>query len=698
MEQGSLSGILFDWPDPEVIVLRSGPPVRLTCKLVQTSDALAEMRDFLMSAPEVSYDTETSGLAVHHGARIVGHALAAKTGPSDITAWYVPIRHTNFGQEEQQLDVYPVSMAVSQVLRAPGDLVGQHTKFDLLMARADGITTTRRVHDVSIAAIIHDENEPRFGLKPLSEKYVCVGAEAEEAALTDWLRKDARSLKLAFRKRGRGDPEAADDLGEPTYLERFGYSRAPIKLLGRYACKDVFYPLILRHGVFADVERQYPKVYEREHAIAPLLGEMEWIGLPVDADLIRAIHDKTGEEVRHWLAEVRRIVADPEFGATDTDIRTLLYEKLKLTAPKKTKDEEKGSVDAETRGLLAESNPEHAALFSALAALSDARKLHGTYSGNFLRYVSPETNAIHPAYNQLEQRDEGGVPVTGRLSSQSPNIQNIQTRIIKLRDGTEVSVRRYFRVPDGCLYAYIDFNQIELRVLAWFSRDPTLLHAYANGLDVHSAVAVEMDVERRISKQINFGIPYGLGIVGLAKRMPGYYQKPKETQALAKTYLVLHAQRYPRIYAWRSEFACEMRRNHCMFVNPFGRPRRIPDIASPMKWVRERAERQATSSIISGTAADIMKESMLRCAAVLREHCPEGALVQSIHDELVFRLPRQPGWVSVVRRLVGVMEDWPQFAAKGTSIKVAVDISKTTWEDKQRLTLLPDGRVELSGK
>jgi len=699
VEQSSLP-LLRVWPDPEIITTKAGEQLRLIYKLVQTTEALVEMRDVLSAQPEIAYDTETSGLYPHLGARIAGHALATRTRPSEITAWYVPIRHQ--GPEDQlatQLPVEIVSPAVAHVLRSSGLCDYQHAKFDWAQARADGIIPTRDFYDVSILATINDENEPSFGLKAMATKYVCDSAQTEADELEKWMKKDARSLGLAFKKRTRMDV-ASEELGEPTYLERFGFARTPIMLCGKYACKDVFYTLYLRQRTFKDTHKKYPEVCAREHAVAKILHKMEWRGLPADETLIRKTHDETGAELRHWIAEVRRFVGDPQFAATDDEVRVLLYEKLKLEPPKRTKGEAEGAVDRESRTILARKHPEHAELLAALDALADAKKLHSTYSGSFLRYLSPSTGCIHPSYNQLEQRDHGrqhqGVPVTGRLSSSYPNVQNIQIKPIKLRSGVEVAVRRYFLVPRGFIRAYIDFSQIEVRTLAYITQDPILLRVYANDEDVHGVVAAETGVPRRAAKRIVFGTNYGATEMAIARQLPGYASDPEGTRTVAKQYIAAYFARFPSIPRFRVEFARRMRANKSMFVNPFGRPRRLPDISEKTRWKRERAERQMMASLISGTAADIMKESMIRCDAILEREYPDGsaANVQTIHDELVFDLPLRSGWTGVLIKLVQAMEDWPQFSSKGVPIKVSVELSTTTWEDKKAIKILPDGRFQ----
>lgn len=704
---------LFDpathrWPEPEAIRTKSGWEVLLRRVLVQSREALYAMRDVLYYAREISYDTETSGLHPHLGARIIGHAFATATKQDEITAWYTPIRHIGPDNEHQvQLDPAETAAVVAQILGVPQSRCWfTHAKFDWLHALYDGIVCKRDYEDVSILATINDENEPSFGLKPLMEKYAFDGAKTGLNAVEEWMRADARHLKIPYKKRKRGEVEEVDALGEPTYLERFGHSRVPIPLEGRYSCDDVFGTLYLGLVKFAKVPEQHPAVHAREKRVSRILHKMEFRGLLADVQTIHAAHTKTGDEVLYWLSECRRLAGDSSFTVTDDEVRTLLYEKLKMEVPKRT-DGEKPSVDRESRQLLEHKYSGYVPLLRAIDALQVARKLHGTYSGNFLRFVSAE-GRIHPSYNQLEEREEGGVPVTGRLSSSDPNAQNIASTYYHLHGcrcggtgklgkdkcpgdpGQVISIRSYFVVAPDRVRAYLDFNQVELRMLAFFSQDPTLLRAYANDEDVHGLIAKEIGCDRKVAKQINFGNSFGMTEIGLARRMPGYYEHPEETREEATRVLEAYFRRYKGIPAFRKSFAEKMRRNGNSFVNPFGRPRRIEDISAYERWKRERAERMMMSSIISGTAADIAKESMIRIDDILEEE-QAGEIVQCIHDEIVVDLVRRPGWTKTLVRCAKVMEDWPFFEERGVPIRVNVELSVTSWEGKKPIVLNPDG-------
>lgn len=732
-----------EWPDPEVIPTTMGWAPTLVRHLVTTERQLADMVDATRTR-RVAYDTETSGLVPQLGARVVGHGLAAQLTGSEVHAWYVPVRHIgpeNVGRDQLPVDL--VSEAMRACLGVPGGIVDtHHGKFERKFAWSDEIAIRRRIVDVAILATARNENERSFALKNLAASVVPSAKDSRDE-VKEWHKKDARRLGIPYQKRKKLPIDVVDRLGEPTYLERYGYARTPIPLCGRYCCDDVFLTLVLAQYALADVEQQWPELIAREHAVADRLCDMEVFGVPADREKIHDAFQRLGKEVLFWLTRLRAIYG-PTYQHTNEQIAELLYERLRLPVLARTKKSNTASTDYHARKLLEAKFPEHREVLHAIGMLSRAQKLHSTYAGAYLEIVSPSTLCVHPSYNQMEARDLGGVPVTGRLSSANPNFQNVDAKGIHLHDcacddcvkerpdfialralfpeladekfrgkitwseagyqalrgmgfdpdarNSVLKIRKLFPTRPGYIRAYIDFSQIELRVLAWFCRDENLLRAYREDIDVHQLVADELGISRKVSKQVNFGNSYGMTEVGLATRLPGYYDNPEATVEFAKKVLRDYFARYPGILKFRRDFAMECRRNRCMFVNPFGRPRRIPMLASTERHERERAERMMMSSIISGTAADVMKESMLRCGRIVDDAGRGDLLVQTIHDELVFDLVAKPGWARVLTSLVRTMEDWPMFSEGDVPIKVSTELALPgdTWGDKREAELLPD--------
>lgn len=695
----SLPGVeehAYPWKLQETVRARDGTKWLLHKNLVQTPEALAEMAERVREADWLIYDSETSGLNPHLGARICGHAIAIPIGPQEVVSWYVPVRHR--ATSEIQLTPEVVSPVIAGIVAfRAGKLLGHNVKFEELMLRADGIRIHRERHDTVIASIIANENEESFALKNLGGKYCYAGADSESKQMDVWMRNDAKLLKMKFRERGKKNPT------EPSYLERFGYSRTPVRMCGSYACKDVFLTWLLWQKVRWATEK-FAKVYQRDLGIAFYLHEMEWRGLDVNVATIREAQATIHQEVEYWQTQIRHLTGDPHFIVKDSALRTLFFDTLKMT-PAKTTDAGLLSVDKESRMLLAKSYPANAKLIKAVDAFSTSQKIESTYAANFLKFVTSE-NKIHPNYNQLEQRDEGGVPVTGRMSSANPNIQNIAKKPYHLLAccckkcskefgrpiGPEltVSVRRYFTVRPGWLRVFIDLSQIELRTLAWLSRDPVLLDCYANDLDVHKITADEVTGgDRDIAKQVNFGNSYGMTEVGLAKRLPYYADDPERALRDAGVYLKKFFETYAGILRFRAWLAAFMRANNYQFVSPFGRPRRIPTIASSDDSERARAERMMMSSIVSGTAADLMKDILLRSGALIYKEQLPVEIAMSIHDEIAYDMPIA-GCAKIIPKLAHCFTDQPMFEKGGVPIRISIELSTSTWEDKRAIEIEAD--------
>lgn len=694
--------------------------------LVTTTAQLEVMANVLRASPRIVYDSETNGMNPHLGARIIGHAFAVRPAPDYIACWYVPIRHVN-DPTITQLPPEVAARAVQDILGGSGEVGMHNDKFEKWHLRKEGIRIVRRTVDTARLANAANENEQSFALKNLADRYVLDGAKSEQKEVDDFMRRDAAKLRIPFRDRRRDDDDSDE---EPSYLERFGHSRVPIILEGRYACRDVFYTAMLL-DYYEWTRRVFPDLTQREEQVSDALHDMEWYGLPLDTDEVRRAQSVASTEVDYYRSQVGRILGGT-FEINDNNLRDLFFNHLKMEPPKLTKSGEKAqraardagtdftpdqkhcAVDKEVREILAAKYPEHRPLILALSGEARAKKIATTYTSAFLRFYSPETGCLHPVYNQLEQREEGGVPVTGRLSSADPNIQNIAKKPMHLHTcgckkciaarvegdifdsgvapGSEVSisVRRYFPVRPGYVRAYIDFSQIELRVLAWLSRDPTLLYCYANDLDVHKITSDEVTGgDRDTAKQVNFGNSYGMTEIGLAKRMKGYAKDPKGTQARAKVYLEAFFRKYHGIPTFRDSLAAQMRKHpECMFVSPFGRPRRIVEVGAKEKWIRGRGERMMMSSIVSGTSADLMKEVMIRAKAWLRAACPEAIVIQTIHDELVYEIPERYA-APLLHGVMQITTNWPMFERGGVPIRANCAITTKTWEDKKEAIIEP---------
>jgi DNA polymerase-1 len=285
-------------------------------------------------------------------------------------------------------------------------------------------------------------------------------------------------------------------------------------------------------------------------------------------------------------------------------------------------------------------------------------KLKSTYVDALPSLIHPETGRVHTSFNQT-------VAATGRLSSSDPNLQNIPIR-------TEIgrSIRKAFipRSPDSVLMS-ADYSQIELRVMAHMSGDESLGAAFRNDEDVHATTAagvfgvppdgVTPDMRRK-AKEVNFGIMYGIGPFGLARRL-------EISQTEAREIIQRYFARFPKVKQYINDTIAGARREGYV-ATLTGRRRYLPDINSRNQNIRGNAERQAINMPIQGTAADMIKIAMIRLDRSLREKRLKSRMLLQVHDELVFEVPRGEEKKMTVLVTEGMQDAMP------LSVPVRVDV------------------------
>jgi len=260
----------------------------------------------------------------------------------------------------------------------------------------------------------------------------------------------------------------------------------------------------------------------------------------------------------------------------------------------------------------------------------EVAKLKSTYVDALPHLVHPETGRLHTSFSQTGT-------ATGRLSSSDPNLQNIPIRTELGRE-----IRAAFVAEKGKMLLSADYSQIELRIMAHFSRDPVLVEAFRNGEDIHARTAQEVfgvgplmqtAEHRRAAKAINFGIIYGLSAFGLAKQL-GIAQKE------AAQFISAYFARYQGVKAYLDNILVETRKS-LVAKTLFGRIRPMPEINSPQVQLRNFAERTALNSPLQGTAADLIKMAMIQIDRRLREEKLASRMILQVHDELLFEVPTE---------------------------------------------------------
>jgi DNA polymerase-1 len=374
-------------------------------------------------------------------------------------------------------------------------------------------------------------------------------------------------------------------------------------------------------------EQQLTEAYEKiDLPLAPVLADMERVGVRVDPKVLDKMSQSMEKEVRRLEKEIWKL-AGSEFNVNSpTQLAEILFDKLNLAPAAKRGKAKSRSTAADVLEELSASHP----LPAKIIEYREIAKLKSTYVDSLPKLIHPETGRLHTSLSQTGT-------ATGRLSSSDPNLQNIPIRTELGRE-----IRAAFVAEKGKVLLSADYSQIELRVMAHFSKDPVLIDAFKNGEDIHARTAQEVfgvgplaqtAEHRRAAKAINFGIIYGLSPFGLAQQL-GIEQRE------AAQFINAYFNRYKGVKSYLEKVIVETRKTG-LAKTLFGRIRPIPEITSPQMQLRNFAERTALNSPLQGTAADLIKLAMIAIDRRLTDEKFEAKMILQVHDELLFEAPEK---------------------------------------------------------
>ena len=560
--------------------------------------ALSALEKRLQTAERFSLDTETTSENPMQ-ADLVGISIALE--PHE--AFYIPFGHT----DTPQLPREPALKRLQKILADPAiHKIGQNIKYDWMVLDR---------HGVDLAGVMFDTMVASYLLNPTKRAH-----NLDQIAL-DFLGHKTITFSEVMGK----------DKGRKTFAD------VPLDEATRYACEDADITLMAFDTMLPRLEEigLTDLMEQVEIPLIPVLKNMEMRGVRVDVERLRSLSDRFAGQLDALETEIHGLAGETFNINSSQQLGAILFEKLKLPTQKKTRKKTGYSTDVEVLTTLSEKQ-ELPALVLRHRSLA---KLKSTYADALVDLVNPETGRIHTSYNQT-------VTATGRLSSSDPNLQNIP---IRTEEGMEI--RRAFVPKEGWRMLSADYSQIELRILAHYSSDPTLIRAFQEEEDIHTRTATEVfnllpgmvtSELRRQAKAINFGIVYGMSPFGLSKQL-GISQK------MAKTYIDNYFERYPGVREFLHRTIEEAHQNG-RTSTLMGRIRLLPDISSPNRNVRQFAERTAINTPIQGTAADLIKLAMIRVDDAFRQRRLTAAMLLTVHDELVFEVP--PEELDTVRELV----------------------------------------------
>ena len=358
---------------------------------------------------------------------------------------------------------------------------------------------------------------------------------------------------------------------------------------------------------------------EVEIPLTAVLSRMERAGVRVDEDHLIRLGEEYEKELARIEAEIYRLAGEEFLIGSPKQLQVILFEKLGLPILKKTKT---GYSTAE--GVLDQLS-EHHELPGQILAWRKLSKLKSTYIDALPPLIDERTGRIHPSFNQLGA-------ATGRLSASNPNVQNIP-----IRGAQGARIREAFVPAEGRVLVSADYSQVELRVLAHYSGDESLVEAFRNGEDIHRRTAAEVagisidevsDEQRSRAKAVNFGIIYGSSAFGLSQTLG---IAAGDAQEIIDAYFA----RYPGVRRFLDETVERAKKDGCVRTW-MGRRRNLPDLISRNRVLRQAAERMATNTVIQGTAADLIKKAMVDVDRILESNEIDATMILQVHDELVF--------------------------------------------------------------
>ncbi|MBI2775567.1 DNA polymerase I [Candidatus Dependentiae bacterium] len=559
---------------------------------VTTREQLDEIANIIKAKRIVSIDTEGAGLLPMQG-YMCGFSVCMEKG----TAYYIPYAHQTTETQLTKEEIFSVlkPLLEDETIKK----IMHHAKFDLQVFFNAGIDVRGLVIDTLVAAHLITEDWQRIGLKYLSEHFLS-------------------EPMLSF----------ADVVTNNGYKI---FPQVPLKLATEYGAADAHQTLqltsLLEHKL---QDKGMEKLYhEIELPLVQVLTDMEKVGIELDLKVIEDLGERAAKDLKALQEKIISLIGD-EFKEINLNspkqLEALLFTHLKLPTQKKTTGKTGYSTDQEVLEELAQLHP----VPGLIAKYRELFKLKSTYIDALPEYINPKTGRIHSTFSQTQV-------ATGRLSSSDPNLQNIPTDSENFPD---IQIRKAFKAPEGCVFLSADYSQIELRVLAEFSRDENLIESFLHNIDIHQQTASKIfgvarenvtHAQRQVGKRINFSILYGLTPYGLSKDL-------KIPLNDSKRYIDTYFAQYPRVSAWMEQVVEETKAKGYV-TTYWGRRRYLPGIHEKNKNLFDLARRMAINTRVQGTAAELMKLGMIHIEKLLKEHRLSGKMVIQIHDELLLSVP-----------------------------------------------------------
>ena len=594
-------------------------PSAVESRIVSTAAALEEFASELEKAQEFTIEVEaTSEKATN--ADLVGMAVSPNSGE----AFYLPLGHEGLNQP-QQLPLAQVAGRLKPVLESASvGKIAHNGKHVMEVLAGCGMKPENLNFDPMLAAYLLGEKN--LGLKA-----------------------------LAFNKLGV-------EIAAPAELTGTGKKQSSLALLeanrvADYACASVDILWGLKESLEAELRQQglWQLFTEVEMALVPVLVAMERNGILLDTDLLREMSLEMGKELLRLEKEIYGSVGHQFNINSPQQLGKVLFEDLRLPQSRRTKTGY--STEASVMEALRGVHP----VVEFILQYRQLSKLKSTYVDALPTLINRKTGRVHTTFNQTGT-------TTGRLSSSDPNLQNIPIR-------TEMGnkIRKAIMAPPGAYLLSADYSQIDLRVLAHLSQDPSLVAAFAQDEDIHATTASKLfgisvdevsSEMRRNAKTVNFGVIYGMSDYGLE-------QATKLSREQAAQFIALYFDKYPKVKEYLEATKAQARKlGYVQTV--LGRRRFLPEVNSANRMVREAAERMAINAPVQGSSADIIKIAMIDLCREMEKRKLKSKMLLQIHDELLFEVPEAE--VAEMKSLVS--ELMPQAMELRVPVKIDIKLGR----------------------
>jgi len=558
-----------------------------TYKLIDTLEKRNKLVKLLSSKKEICFDTETTSTEAIK-AKLVGISFSVKENE----AYYLPIPENEKGAAIILNDFKEIfeNSAIKKI--------GQNIKYDINVLRNSGIKVKGKLFDTMLAHYLLAP-EKRHNLTILSETY---------------LKYSPVEIETLIGKKGKKQLSMRD---------------IDVKRVSDYACEDADLTLKLKNILEKELVKENldSLATDIEFPLIYILADMEYTGVTIDTKKLGEYEIELTGKISKIQQEIYKLAGEEFNISSPKQLGIILYEKLKVTStPKLTKTKQYSTEEAELVKLK-DTNK----IVEQILEFRSLSKLQSTYVSALPKLINENTNKIHTSYNQA-------VTTTGRLSSTSPNLQNIP---IRTDEGKKIR-EAFIASDEQSILIAADYSQIELKIMAHLSNDQSMIDAFKNSEDIHKATAAkifsvsENEVTKEMrskAKSANFGIIYGISAFGLSQNLG-------ISRSDAKEIIEGYFNSYPDVKTFMDKSVNDARDNG--FVKTIlGRKRNLLNINSRNSLVRSNDERNAINAPIQGSSADIIKIAMINCFNRFEEESLKSKMIMQVHDELVFDVVKE---------------------------------------------------------